>query len=211
MNPDSGRFAFVTLADAFYEAHEVPPLPVPFTAEQIATILPAGNVSFALVADNLAAFLAEYPQAREVYAPLIARVSFEAGIFEGSEGRFAAARDYLQRAVEFAPDNLTVRGNLARAYLDLHDNEAALAAYDFVRQALAGDGFLPDVWLGGVTALDRLGHAAERDEWARDYIRRTARFFPERENELFAHAARWAEEMELTVDVRSYLREQLDA
>ena len=204
-SPDTGRFAFVTLADAFYEAYDVPPLPLPFTPAQIATLLPEGNVPFSVVADNLASFIEEFPQARGVYAPLMARVSFEAGIFEGREGRFAAARDYLRHAVQCAPDNLTVRGNLARAYLDLHDDEAALTEFTAVRGDLTAEGFLPDVWLGGLTVLDRLGRGAERDEWAQDYIRRVARFFPEREAELFAHAASWAKEMALSEVVTQYL------
>ncbi len=208
---DPGRFAFVTLADAFYQQYEVPPLPVPFTPAQIATVLPGGHVPFSLVADNVAAFLASYPQARAMYAPLMARVAFEAGIYEGREGRFAAARAYLERAVDHAPDNLTVRGNLGRACLDTGDDGAAMDAFGFVRAALAGDGFLPDVWLGGVAALDRLGRGDERDEWARDYVRRSARFFPERGGELFAHAVRFAEELHLSDAARDYFAAQFGA
>ena len=204
MPPDSARFAFVTLADAFYQTYEVPPLPVPFTPAEIASVLPAGQVPFTLVTDNLIAFLDEFPQARGVYAPLMARVAFEAGVFEGRGGRFAAARDYLQCSVDFAPDNLTVRGSLARAHLDLRDDDAALVVFDYVRRAIDGDGFLPDIWLGGVAALDRLGRAADRDEWARDYVRRVARFFPEREAELFAYASTWVREVGLSDEAQAF-------
>jgi tetratricopeptide (TPR) repeat protein len=121
----------IVLKESFYLDCESPVLPIPFSEDDINTML-NGGVSMSVIADNLLQMIDQHPTRIAKYKPLIVFSCLNAGGTAADEGNHILSNYYFLLASDFAPDDMAVRQNLAYSYQHLHRYEEAIDNYLFV-------------------------------------------------------------------------------
>jgi tetratricopeptide (TPR) repeat protein len=123
----------IVLKESFYQDCESPILPIPFSDQDIKTML-NGGISMSVIADNLLQMVDQNPAKLISYKPLIVYSCLNAGGIAAEEGNQTVSNYYFLLASDLAPDDIVVRQNLARSYQHLAQYNEAIDNYLFVLQ-----------------------------------------------------------------------------
>ncbi|MBN2046646.1 MAG: hypothetical protein JW750_02285 [Anaerolineaceae bacterium] len=109
----------IIMSDAFYGGLKIPKLPLPIGADHLEQASKQGSIPYSILTDSLVEYLAENPDETESYRPILARLSYEAGVEAGRRHFNISANRYFKIAKEYDPRNLEIINSLAVSYLAL--------------------------------------------------------------------------------------------
>ncbi len=143
----SNAMPMIQMTDEFYQEFHLPNLPLPMSAESLTSGISGNSFSFAVIADNLADYLADSPDDVTRYSQIIARMAYQAGVVEGEQGKHEDAGYYFTLAKQYEPYNVDIVAALALSYLNMGNNSRAIQEYESVIGMMRNYGFSPQVWL----------------------------------------------------------------
>ncbi len=185
----SKAYALLQMKDTFYQEFQIPALPLPLSMDDLDKGL-KGSFPFKLISDNLLIYLAEHPQDSDAYAPVLARMAYEAGVSAGRQQQFEVANRYFEIARQAEPGNATILANLGRSYYDIGDLFNAAAAHQAAVTAY-GTNFTPDTWLMLAKILYEMGEVKAGRAAVDDYLARLELLAPEHYAEIKGYGRQW--------------------
>jgi tetratricopeptide (TPR) repeat protein len=118
----------------FYQECGSPPLPIPFSFEDMQEFHRNNGISMTVIADNLLQMVGTDPDKIDTYKRLIVHICQIAGSDAARNENYDLSNHYFLQAAKFAPNSGVVRKNLARSYLLLHRYQDALDNYIYTNK-----------------------------------------------------------------------------
>lgn len=174
----------IQMTDEFYQQFGLPNLPLPMSTESLTGGLSDGSFSFAVVAGNLADYLADNPGEIARYSQVIARMAFQAGIEEGQSENHEDAGYYFGLAKMYDPYNVDIVAAFALSFLKSGNSIRAIQEYESVVSMMRSYGFSPQIWLTLASLYFSTGDANNGRRIVYDYFAQAKDAQPEQYKEL---------------------------
>lgn len=183
----------VTLQDSFYQQFDVSTVPLPLSRDDIEAIIRHDGLSFAAITTSLRYYLLENPEKIEEYTPVIVRMAYEAGLYEGLYGDFDSAEHYFSLAQHYGWQDIMVDAIVAGGYMAIGDYDKALEEYEEVHRSLRRrDNLVPNVWLATAKLCFDQGRTRKGRNIVNDYIDRAEVSPLASFEELVQYGLRWS-------------------
>lgn len=174
----------IQMTDEFYQEYRIPNLPLPMSVERLTASLGNDSLSCAVIADNLADYLADNPDEVSRYSQIIARMAYQAGVAEGQQEKHEDAGYYFTMAKQYEPYNVDIVAALAMSYLNTHNYSRAIQEYESVVGMMRSYAFSAQVWLTLANLYFNTGDLRNGRRVVEDYFAQAGAMPPDQCKEL---------------------------